>query len=60
MAILRENMLRLLTAAFERAATRLGPKEHWPDDLRARDIVRLLREHSPAVAAKATNEDVSR
>jgi len=46
-------MLKLLMAAYERAATRLNPEEPWPDDLRARDIVRLLREQSREVAEKA-------
>jgi hypothetical protein len=53
MAIRQEKMLKLLMAAYERAATRLNPEEPWPDDLRARDIVRLLREQSREVAEKA-------
>ena len=60
----RDKLVELIASLLLRAAERLGRQqgEHfcWPDDLRARDIVRLLREHSPAVAAKAINEDVSR
>jgi hypothetical protein len=60
----RDKLVDLITAALMRATERQGGEEgghfSWPDDLRARDIVRLLREHSPAAAAKATNEDVSR
>jgi len=53
MAIPRENMLKLSRAALKRAASRLRPEEPWPEDLRAQDIVRLLREYSREVAEKA-------
>ena len=46
------ELVELITAALLRAVERLSNQESehfsWPDDLRARDIVRLLREHSPA------------
>ena len=51
MAISRGELLGLLTAAFEKAASRLGSDEPWPEDLRVRDIVRLLREWPREVAA---------
>jgi hypothetical protein len=44
----RSDLVQLLAGALERAAERLrakGDEDPWPDDLRARDIVRLLREH---------------
>jgi hypothetical protein len=56
--------VEFVATGLMRAADRLAYQEaehfSWPDDLRARDIVRLLHEHSPAVAAKVINEDVSR
>ncbi|MGH8581279.1 MAG: hypothetical protein ACREWG_00505 [Gammaproteobacteria bacterium] len=52
----REQLIELLTAAFERAAQRLhaeGSQDPWPEDLWARDIVRLLRERSRHLIANA-------
>ena len=51
MAIPRSELLGLLTGAFEKAASRLGPGAPWPEDLRVWDIVRLLRERSREVIA---------
>jgi hypothetical protein len=48
---IRGELLGLLTAAFEKAASQLGPDEPWPEDLRVRDVVRLLPERSREVAA---------
>ena len=48
----RERLVELLTRALERAAERLdrdGNEDPWPSELRAQDIVRLLREHSREV-----------
>ena len=58
-----ENLIRLLTQAFERAADRLRAKDHgdpWPDDLWARDVVRLLGEASREVIARISAEDEER
>jgi len=56
-AVNPHKLIDLIATALVRAAERQGGEEgghfSWPDDLRARDIVRLLHEHSPAVAAKA-------
>jgi hypothetical protein len=52
------DLAQLLTAAFERAAERLraaGHEDPWPEDLWARDVVRLLRERAPEVARRAEN-----
>ena len=63
-AVHGEKLVEFVATGLMRAADRLAYQEvehfSWPDDLRARDIVRLLHEHSPAVAAKVINEDVSR
>ena len=59
----RENLIRLLTQAFERAAERLRAKGYddpWPDDLRAREVVRLLHERSREVIARMSAEDEER
>jgi hypothetical protein len=51
-----EELIELLKAAFERAAERLRAQGHenpWPEDLWARDVVRLLRERAPEVARRA-------
>jgi hypothetical protein len=62
MRVDRDKLIELITTALMRAADRQGLRERerflCPDDLRGRDIVRVLREHSPAVAAKAYEEDV--
>jgi hypothetical protein len=55
-----QEFIKLLSAAFERAADRLSGQGHddpWPEDLWARDVVRLLRERAPEVARRAYNED---
>ena len=57
----RERLVELLTRALERAAERLdkdGQEDHpWPSDLRAQDIVRLLRERSREVVMRATRPE---
>jgi hypothetical protein len=56
----REDLITLFAAAFYRAAERLraeGHEDPWPEDLWARDIVRLLREQPPEVARRAYKED---
>ncbi len=55
----RERLVELLTRALERAAERLdedGQEDPWPSELRAQDIVRLLREHSREVVMRATRD----
>ena len=55
-----EHLIALLTHALERAADRLredGHEDTWPSDLRAQDIVRLLREHSREVIKRATRNE---
>jgi len=55
----REDRIRLLTQAFEQAAERLqaeGYADPWPDDLSAREVVRLLRERSRDVVAHLNEE----
>lgn len=55
----REELTELLTKAFKKAALRLKADGHeypWPEDLRARDIVRLLRERTRDVIANAYQE----
>jgi hypothetical protein len=54
-AVRREDLVQLVADALERAAERLRAKGHeapWPEDLRAREVVRLLRERSRQFAAK--------
>jgi hypothetical protein len=54
----RETLVDLLTQAFERAAERLramGHDDPWPDDLQAREVVRLLREGSRNVTARLSS-----
>jgi len=56
----RKELIDLLTATMERSAERLRAKGHddpWPEDLRARDIVRLLRERSREIAQRIYEED---
>ena len=51
-----DELIQLLSGAFERSAERLraeGYENPWPQDLWARDIVRLLRERAPEVARRA-------
>lgn len=56
----RKKLIDLLTAAaLERAAERLRAEaigDRWPEDLQARDIVRLLRGRSPEIVAIACEE----
>ena len=50
----REELIELMANALEQSAERLrgqGHQDPWPEDLRARDIVRLLRERSMKVRA---------
>jgi hypothetical protein len=50
----REELVELIANALERSTERLrteGHKDPWPEDVRARDIVRLLRERSMQVRA---------
>ena len=59
------DLAQLLTAAFDRAAERLrapaGYEEiPWPEDLWARDVVRLLRQRAPEVARRTYEEDARR
>ena len=56
----RERLVELLTRALDRAAERLdrdGNEDPWPSDLRAQDIVRLLRERSREVVMRATRPE---
>ena len=51
----QEHLVALLTHALERAADRLledGHEDTWPSDLRAQDIVRLLRQHSREILSE--------
>ena len=55
----REELIALVEAAFQATADRLraqGHEDPWPEDLRARDLVRLLRERSREVIARAYQE----
>lgn len=60
----RDELIALIAAAFERAKERLriemGEDDPWPEDLRADDIVRLLRERSRQVIAKLGRKDENR
>ena len=59
----REELILLLTQAFERAADRLRTEGHddpWPDDLWPQELVRLLREHSRAIIASLGGEGIDR
>ena len=59
----REELIDLLTAAFERAADRPRAEGHddpWPDDLWPQEIVRLLRERSRVGLAELGEEDPNR
>ena len=56
----RTELTDLLTAAIERSVERLRAEGHespWPEDFRARDIVRLLVERSREVALKVYGQD---
>jgi hypothetical protein len=55
-----EHLIELLTRALERAAERLdkdGQDGPWPSELRAQDMVRLLREHSREVVSRPTRDE---
>jgi len=55
----RDDLVQLLTQAFERATERLrakGNADPWPDDLQARGAVRLLRKSSRDVIAHVSAE----
>ena len=56
-AMTRENFAHLMAQAFERAA---GYDNPWPDDLQAREAVRLLQEGSRDVIARMSTEDKER
>ena len=54
-----DELVDLLAKALDQSAERLRAEGHqnpWPDDLQARDIVRLLREHSREMARKILEE----
>jgi hypothetical protein len=56
----QERLVELLTRALERAAERLdkdGQEDPWQSELRAQDIVRLLREHAREVVMRATRDE---
>ena len=54
----QERLVELLTQALERAADRLHKdrQDPWPSELRAQDIVQLLRKHSREVVKRAMRE----
>jgi len=55
----REELINLLEMAFERSADRLraeGHQEPWPEDLTARDVVRLLREASRRIIQESSGD----
>ena len=55
----REYLVALLVHALERSTERLravGYENPWPEDLRARDIVRLLRERAHDTALQLYEE----
>ena len=54
----REELIDVLTQAFERAADRLRTEGHddpWPDDLWPQELVRLLQGERTGLAAIGLN-----